>query len=221
MRNPSNLEFQKKFDSIANDYENISNKYTVKRRSESLQIDTTGLVLEVGAATGIVTKSLKNVVLTDISFMMCKQANRKSSIVVCCDAEMLPFKEKLFDTVVSTEMIYYLKNPENFISYSHDILKTDGSLLISMANPNMMIVDKFRGMLRKMGAKSAYFDDGVKEFMKLEFLTTLLQKYNFKINYIGKKVLLPFAAFDKINRLLEKTRFSSFGIFIIVKATAK
>ncbi len=221
MRNPSNLEFQKKFDTIADDYEKVSNTYTIMRRSESFQINSSGLILEVGSATGVVTESLKNVVLTDISFTMCKRANLKSATVVCCDAEMLPFKENLFDRIISSEMIYYLQNPENFLFYSHKILKKGGMLLISMANPKMKLADKIRSMLRRMGARRAYFDDGVKEFMELDRLVSLLEKYNFRINSIEKKVLFPFEIFDKINRLLEKTFLSYLGIFIIVKATAK
>ena len=216
----SNREFQKKFDSIAEEYEKISNQYTIKRRIESLQIETSGLVLEVGSASGIITQHVDNTVIcTDISYKMCKHAKRKRSDVVCCDAEMLPFKSNTFDAIISSEMIYYLKNPEYFTSYSSQILKNDGKLLISMANRDMVIIDRFRAWLRKIRIGGMYFDDGVREFMKIDDLKTLLNKQNFTIISIEKKVILPFSVFDRLNRILEKTPLNRFCIFIIIRAT--
>ena len=216
---PPNREFQKKFDSIADKYEKISNQYTVKRRIESLQIETNGPILEVGSATGIITQYIDNTVIcTDISYQMCKHAKTKQSHVVCCDAEMLPFKSNTFDAIISSEMIYYLKNPEYFISYSSQMLKNNGNLLISMANADMAIIDRFRTWLRKIRIGGMYFDDGVREFMKIDDLTTLLRKHNFKILSIEKKIILPFTAFDRLNRILEKTPLNRFCIFIIIKA---
>lgn len=219
MKNPPNREFQKKFDSIAREYEKISNQYTVKRRIESLQIETKGLILEVGSATGIITHHVDNIVIcTDISYQMCKQAKTKRSYVICCDAEMLPFKPNIFDAVISAEMIYYLKNPEYFIAYSSQILKNDGKFLISMANRDMAIIDRFRTWLRKIRIGRMYFDDGIREFMKIDDLTTLLYKQNFKIISIEKRIILPFALFDRLNRILEKTPLNRFCIFIIIRA---
>lgn len=222
MKNQSNLEFQKRFDSIAEDYEKISNQYTVERRIESLEKDSDGLVLEVGSGTGVITKFLTaTIICTDISFKMCRQAKTKRPTVICCDAEMLPFRENLFDSIISAEMIYYLENPESFISYSRKILKKNGKLLISMANRDMAILDKIRTFLRRVGLRRAYFDDGLKEFMRIEYLRSLLNKYNFKIDSIEKKVIFPLRFLDKINRVLEKSLLNYFCIFIIIKAIAE
>lgn len=216
---PSNREFQKKFDSIAEEYEKVSNQYTIKRRIESLQIEVSGPILEVGSATGIITQHVDNTVIcTDISYQMCKYAKTKQSHVVCCDAEMLPFKSNTFDVIISSEMIYYLKNPEYFIAYSSQILKNDGKLLISMANRDMAIIDRVRTWLRKIRIGGMYFDDGVREFMKIDDLKALLHKQNFKILSIEKKIILPFSALDRLNRILEKTPLNRFCIFIIIKA---
>lgn len=220
MKNPSNREFQKRFDLIAKNYEKISNQYTIKRRAESLVNEANGLILEVGSATGIVTASIDSTIIcTDISFEMCKQAKVKRSFVICCDAEKLPFRENTFNGIISAEMIYYLENPTNFISYSYKILKNNGKLVLSMANKDMTILDKIRSWLRHRGMNRTYFDDGLKEFMKLEQLKTILENYNFKIKSVEKKVIFPFKSFDKLNRLLESTPLNYFCIFIIMKAT--
>lgn len=74
MENPSNSQFQKRFDEIAKNYENISNSYTVKRRIEALETETEGPILEVGSATGIITECADKIVIcTDISYQMCKR----------------------------------------------------------------------------------------------------------------------------------------------------
>lgn len=220
MSNPSNLEFKKRFDAIAENYDKILNQYSVKRRIESFTMSATGLFLEVGAGTGLISSNICNkIICADISYNMCKQIKKRNLSVICCDAENLPFKENTFDVIISAEMIYYLRYPQNFISYSNKILKQDGKLLIFMTNEKMAIVDKFRKILRKLGVKRTYFDDGNKKFLKLSKLKHLLKKYNFTINVIEKKVIFPFESFDKINSIFEKTFLNYFGIFVMVTAT--
>ena len=219
MTKPTNLDFKNRFDSIAENYDKISNDYTVNRRIESLQTKKNGLVLEVGAATGAITKNLKNIVIcTDISFNMCRQTKIKRENVVCCDAEMLPFKLEQFDAIISAEMIYYLDKPQKFLEDSYLLLKKNGEILISMTNSKMNFVDKVRTKLRKCGLSKMYFDDGLKNFMKIETLKLFLEKQNFNVESIEKKVILPYTFFDKVNRFFEKTILNRFGIFIIIKA---
>jgi len=217
MDNPSNLEFQKKFDSIAKQYNNVSNRYTVKKRIDELQCKN-GLILEVGAAVGSITKKYPSAICTDISFQMCKQAKMDRKNVICCDAQMLPLKQNKFDTIISAEMIYYLENPEKFMKDAYQILKINGEILISMTNEKMNIVDKIRTKLRKLGLNKMYFDDGLVKFMKISTLENLLEEQNFEILSIEKKVLIPINFFDKINKILEKTLLNRFCIFIFVKA---
>lgn len=219
MNTNTNLKFQKKFDSVADSYEKISNQYTLARRKEALETNRGELFLEVGAATGIITEHINDsVICTDISFQMCKQAKMKQQNVVCCDAEALPFRTEQFDVIISSEMIYYLKDPKKFLSHSYKILKSNGRLLISMANENMAVIDQLRSWLRKIGIKNMYFDDGLRKFLSLRELEAILKEQNFVIESVEKKVIFPFSNLDSLNRFLEKTRFSRFGLFIIIKA---
>jgi len=221
MNNPSNFEFKQKFETIASEYDQISNRYAINRRIEALHITNAEVILEVGSATGIITESIKTkTVCTDISYQMCLQAKTKNDFVICCDAEMLPFREKTFDCLIAAEIIYYLQHPEKFIKYAKKILKNKGKLLISITNQEMAITDKIRSNLRKLGLQKMYFDDGVRKFMKLENLISILKKHGFQIESINKQVILPFQSMDKINRLLEKTPFNRLGIFIVVRAIA-
>lgn len=222
LNNPSKIDFQQRFDSIAKNYDNISNQYTVKRRAESLKLESANLILEVGSGSGIITKSFDcDVICSDFSFEMCKQAKKTTSLVVCCDAETLPFRDKVFDGIISAEMIYFLKNPQKFINSSHNILKKNGKLMIEATNQKMNFVDKIRSTLRKIGFHRMYFDDGLRNFMEVEFIESLLKKNNFLINSIEKQIVLPFASMDKLNRIIEKSFLNRFCIFFIIKATAK
>jgi ubiquinone/menaquinone biosynthesis C-methylase UbiE len=219
MKNPSNKEFKTKFENIAENYNTILNHYAIERRKESLHVQNADLILEVGAATGIISESfIRKKICTDISFHMCKQAKINNDNVICCDAELLPFKKNTFDCIISAEMIYYLQNPEKFIMYSREILREKGQFFISMTNSEMAIIDKIRSKLRIMGLQKMYFDDGLKEFMKLNDLKTILENSGFEIQSIKKQIIFPIKALDRLNKILEKTPLNRFCIFIIIKA---
>ena len=59
---------------------------------------------------------------------------------------------------------------------------------------------------------------GYKEFMNINDLKEILEKNNFKIISVEKKVFFPFKSLHKLNLCLEKNRFSSFCYFVIIEA---
>ena len=189
MKKLSNLEFKKKFDSVAKKYEKISNYYTVSRRSESFKIKPSELILEAGSGTGIISELInKSIICTDISYAMCKQAVRKQrQHVICCDAEKLPIRSGILDGVLSTEMIYYLDHPQNFIRDSHKILKNNARLMITMFNQDMKFVERIQSFLRIFD-KNQYFDDGLREFMNINDLKEILEKIISKLYQLKKKL---------------------------------
>ena len=219
MEKLSNLEFKKKFDSVAKRYEKISNPYTINRRSELFRVDSSKLILEVGSATGIISEQIdKSIICTDISFEMCKEAVRKKRAnVICCDAEKLPIRNNSIDGILSTEMIYYLNNPEDFLKNSYDTLKKDAKIMITVFNQDMKFVDRIRAFLRIFD-KSQYFEDGQRDFINTNHLKEILEKNNFKIISIEKKVIFPFKSLHKLNLYLEKSRLNHFCYFVIIEA---
>ena len=213
----SNADYKQRFSSIAKIYEKISNQYTVNRRAESFKIDTSEFVLEVGSGTGTISNlSDGQIICSDISYEMCKESAKKHVNVICCDAEKLPIRENTLDVIISTEVIYYLNNPNAFIEDSTRILKKDGKLMITIFNHNMQFVDSIRSFLRIFN-KKMYFDDG-HELMRYVDLKELLEKNHFRITYSTRNVIFPFKSLHKINLLLEKTGFSHLCFFIIVEA---
>ena len=177
MKKLSNLEFKKKFDSVAKTYEKISNSYTIDRRSESFKTDSSELILETGSGTGIISELIdKSIICTDISYEMCKQAVRKKrENVICCDAEKLPIRNDVLDGILSTEMIYYLNDPDSFLKNSYDTLRNNAKLMITVFNQDMKSVDSVRSFLRIFD-KSQYFDDGQRDFISTSHLKEILEK---------------------------------------------
>ena len=219
MKKLSNLEFKKKFDSIAKIYEKISSSYTINRRSESFNVDSSELILEAGSGTGVVSELIDNsIICTDISYEMCKQAvSKKRENVICCDAEKLPIRNDVLDGILSTEMIYYLNNPQDFLKNSYDTLKNNAKLMITVFNQDMKLADNIRSFLRIFD-KNQYFDDGQKDFINTNHLKEILEKNNFKITSVKKKVIFPFKSLHKLNLCLEKTRLNYFCYFGIIEA---
>ena len=219
MKKLSNLQFKKKFDSVAKTYEKISNPYTINRRSESFKIDPAHVILETGSGTGIVSGLInKSIICTDISYEMCKQAVRnKRENVICCDAERLPIRDNILDGILSTEMIYYLNNPHDFLKSSYNTLKNNSRIMLTVFNQDMKLVDRIRSFLRIFD-KNQYFDDGQRDFISTNHLKEILEKNNFKITSIRKKVVFPFKSLHKLNLYLEKGSLSYFCYFIIIEA---
>lgn len=224
-KKPSNNEFKKVFDSVASDYDNITNSYAVDRRIEFFKKYAKGKCLEVGAGSGEVSRALlKNhtVVATDISPEMVKIIKKKLNIkAYVCDAEKLPFKNSSFDCVIAAEVIYYMDSPENFINEAYRVLKKDGLLLLSCANEDMKIYDRLRKVLRRIGIGSMYFDDPNESFFTIDALKRLLSSNKFKVILSKKIIIIPFGFAYQLNKILENTYFDFLGSFILVKAIKK
>lgn len=214
-KKPINAEIGKQFDTVADVYEDISNPYTTSRRYAEIAKHSSGRCLEVGAATGNVQlKKGQKQVFTDISFGMCAAASRRHKRVVCCDAQKLPFSSGSFDTVICSEVIYYLDNPESFLKEAFRVLRSKGRIVISAANQHMSIYDKLRKAARKIGIKQSYFDDKVSLFTRPGHLREMLEKSGFRIVAFRKLIPLPLAKLHNINILLEQTPIRHFGMFI-------
>lgn len=218
----NNFFYKQKFDSIASKYEKISNDYTISRRAEITNFGLQNLLLEVGSSTGLVSEKIdKNIICSDISYEMCKQCKKKNrQNVICCDAERLPIKQNILDGILSTEMIYYLNNVEDFVKSSHICMKPDTEIVITMFNQNMKFIDRLRDFWRNFD-QNQYFDDGQKNFLSLKKLRSILEQNNFEIISIEKKVIFPFKSLDGINRFLEKTFLNQFAYFLVIRAKCK
>lgn len=122
-----NLDFARRFDLAADSFDEMISGYSGFRRYTALLPHIRGSVLSSGSGTGglkVFYGSSEDILHLDISFNMCRVAKNKTGApVVCADAEDLPVADKTFDTVVGSEMIYYLNSqitrlpsvPVNFV----------------------------------------------------------------------------------------------------------
>src|SRR3989344_7590870 len=222
MTKPTNSEFKEIFNIIAPSYNKVSNSYLVDLRKNIFGNWAKGKCLEVGAGTGEISRFLSKkhaVVATDISPGMVQEIEKGGIEAITCDAEKLPFENNSFDTIVAAEMLFYLDNPDNFLSEAHRILKPEGQLLISCAsNFPVKLYDRLRSWLRRLGFREGmYFDeDPLREFMTVQKLRTMLEQHHFKTVEERRTPIFPLVYFKHLNDLLEKTVLKYFGIFFFI-----
>ncbi len=98
-------------------------------------------VLEVacgpGMGLGLLASQARIVVGADYTESLLRKAHtyyRDTVPLVRLDAHALPFKDSRFDVIVLFEAIYYLRDPDLFLSDCHRVLKPGGTLLVCSAN---------------------------------------------------------------------------------------
>ncbi|TSC73337.1 MAG: ubiquinone biosynthesis protein UbiE [Parcubacteria group bacterium Gr01-1014_70] len=220
---PSNKEIRNVFNSAAPRYDSVTSSYAIRRRVEFFIEHAKGKCLEVGAGTGVISRALfeagHEIASTDISLNMVEEMKKKDLDAVVCDAEKLPFSDASFDTVLASEMIYYLDHPETFLQEAWRVLKPGGTLLLSSANNRVArFYDLLRAVLRPFGLGGTYFDDPVHAFYSEDELRHLVERAGFSAIQTKKILVLPISFFDGINRILERTPLRHAGAFVLLSA---
>jgi ubiquinone/menaquinone biosynthesis C-methylase UbiE len=223
MTKPPNTKIRRIFDSVARRFDTISNTYSVHRRSQAIAYFAQGKCLEAGAGTGKTAEVLKKqgfaVTATDISPQMVEIIKSRLHISAqVCDAEKLPFGQKTFDTVIASELIYYLDHPERFIEEAYRVLKSNGLLILTSANFIARLYNFVRVILRNAGFRKMYFDDPVDTFFSDKQIARLLRRHKFILVFRKRMIIIPFAMFDWLNKLLEHTPISFLGMFTVYVA---
>jgi len=97
-------------------------------------------VLDVGCGSGNVVKRLldkgKKVVGIDIGkgFVSFCQSRYENAVFCKADSEHLPFFDECFDSIVCSEVIEHLENPEEALREFNRILRPEGKLIITTPN---------------------------------------------------------------------------------------
>lgn len=208
------------FDRYAEDYDQVVHGYYSERRGDCLASLAKGHVLEVGAGSGVVTSKLMRkgkVTAVDISPKMVDVLIRKLGVeAFTADAERLPFKDGKFDSVISSELIYYLNEPQNFFNESYRVLKKGGVCAVSCLNNSWIIIDKLRYVPMKLGLKLGSYDSCYSSTFYRKELLSMMKKAGYE-NIVAKCIVIfPFKSLHKINMVLEKTFFKSLGLGIVI-----
>lgn len=153
------------------------------------------IVLDIASNEGYgslyMTKSARFVVGCDISKNYCitaKKASRdyKNCEFIVCDAKKLPFKNRVFDVVVSLETIEHLDDSNSFLSECARTMKSYSTMICSTPNR------KATSMLFKKPLNPHH----VREFCVTEFVS-LLEHYFKSISLYGQEYSLTIVTIMK------------------------
>lgn len=149
-------------------------------------------VCEVGCGEGHIIKKINSdfKVGVDISYERLRLAKNNmsgNSCLICADADNLPFKEGVFDVVISSEVIEHLNKDNHAIDNIRHILKDRGKLVLTTPSrwgfrENLMtFINETRGIINRFGGDMRYEHSGhinvlgikdVKKIMKRSGLRT-------------------------------------------------
>ena len=147
-----NKEIQEFFDRRAESYQKEINPYLTHIRAEFIRNFAQGEILDVGVGPGLLPKqyaSEAKITGVDIALPMLELAKKAlpNSHLCQADSENLPFAGASFDTIVCSEVIYYLERPEKFIREAARVLRRPGCLLIILGNSRYNFLYKKLGQL--------------------------------------------------------------------------
>jgi ubiquinone/menaquinone biosynthesis C-methylase UbiE len=95
----------KYYDKIAKGYDGLHREEQEKKlKIIKKHLRPKGLILDIGAGTGISSKYFKNIVLLDPSEEMLKKAKGKK---IKAKAEKIPFPDRTFDAIISVTALHH------------------------------------------------------------------------------------------------------------------
>lgn len=106
-----------------------------------------GFILDIGVGTGqslagLLTRfSDSAIIACDIALPMlkqCRQRHQCADILVCNDAEQLPFKDNSIDLIFSTSTFQWCADVNPVLSECRRILSDDGALIFSTFGPDTL-----------------------------------------------------------------------------------
>ncbi|MBI4448125.1 class I SAM-dependent methyltransferase [Candidatus Woesearchaeota archaeon] len=121
-----------------NYYSTIAESYNELHKEEQLKkfrlikgiIKAKPLMLDVGCGTGLVKKIFKTkIVSLDPSFVMLKKF---SGLRVCGEAEHLPFKNKVFNTIICVTAAHHFNPLELFVKDVKRVAKKNAGIAVTI-----------------------------------------------------------------------------------------
>lgn len=189
-----------------------------------------GVVLEIGAGGNYLKEDFKSIYNEWISL---DYDLRSDSINLRGDGQQLPFKNEIFNTIVSIDVLEHVPNPEQFVSEMFRVIKPGGIVILSTPfffylheEPN----DYFR--FSKYGLKTIFERIGfividvvptAGVIATIGLLISIFITRTFRFSKVFLKLLLAINRFIQIklllpidNKLDKNKRFAQ-GHFIIAK----
>lgn len=153
-------------------------------------------VIEVACGTGQglnilypIANSIKACDISEEMINIAKQNYLEESIdFQVSDAHTLPYENNAADIVIIFEAIYYLGNITQFIQEVKRVLRPNGELLISTANPNLYDFNPSPYSKKYFGSKDLY---------------DLFSNSNFDVELFGDCTLKDISILQKLIRLIK------------------
>ncbi len=198
-----------------------SDEYYFKRRTEQLFVFANSMphssrILNLGCGDGKFSKFLGahgflNIVDADISILLLRM--NKGNKKVLADAEMLSFKEKVFDAVIMTDVIEHLRDRKRVMAETFRVLKNEGMVFITYPNPLWVPIFNFLGSI---GAKIDAKDNRVSHEEFEREMNKLFEIESFKTIMIMSK-LPPKAllVFERMEKSLPENFMNRFGFMYV------
>ena len=137
------------YSKIAESYDGLHEEEQINKLkliSKYLKVKEKDLLLDIGCGTGISTRFFKcKTIGIDNSKGMLKKAGKNC---VFGDAESLPFKDKMFNIVISVTAIHNFKDAEKSIKEIKRVLKKNGKVAITLLKKSKNF-SKIRELLLK------------------------------------------------------------------------
>jgi ubiquinone/menaquinone biosynthesis C-methylase UbiE len=132
------------------------------RIKDLLQLTNNDEFLDIGCGSGYLFNqaACKRGVGVDISDLMVKTAwenckNNGQKFIVQSDAESLPFKNRSFNKIVSTEVIEHILHPQVLLKEIERVSKNDTVIVITI--PNEKYINWIKNMLFFLGIHKLLF----------------------------------------------------------------
>ena len=134
----------RQYSRLARKYDTVWKKYNTATIDETLKrVDTAGskTILDIGCGTGILLDEVQqreNGIQTfgcDLSFEMLRQTTQKENgnllHISVADATALPYPSDRFDTIFSTSVFHFIRNPNAALNEMYRVLKPNGRLILT------------------------------------------------------------------------------------------
>ncbi len=211
---------------------NLSQKYKLgkinlknPKNSHDFQILFTGFnkkVLEIGTATGYISKILKEnncqVTGVEVNPDWANEASKFTDRMIIGNIENLDFKKEFdnekFDVILMGDILEHLHNPAELLKKLRCLLNHDGYLVCSI--PNISYIPIRLGLLNGqfLYESTGILDESHYHFFTLDNILLMLDESNFKIDEL-QRITEPFYLFHRTD--LKHTSFHDDLIISILK----
>jgi ubiquinone/menaquinone biosynthesis C-methylase UbiE len=144
-----------------------------KKIKDLIQLSNNDDFLDIGCGSGyLLNQALcKRGVGADISDLMVKTTKEKcksseKKFVVQTDAENLPFKNRSFNKIVSTEVIEHIQHPHALLEEMERVSKKDAAIVITI--PNEKHINWIKKIIFSLGIHKLLFRKGYRPAKRMD-----------------------------------------------------